>query len=283
MLDVEGFIQTDAAINPGNSGGPLLNTRGEIIGINTAIFSQSGGFIGIGFSIPSRVAKQVSEDIIRFGHVIRGWVGMSAQDLDGDLAKYFKAAANQGALVSQIQPNGPAAKASLKVGDIVMKFGKSNIKSAAQLKTLVAKTNANSEVPVQIYREGKIRQVTIHVHEQPVPRPKQMAGKVSASYTGGKPYFGLSVQDIPVEFSQIFGLRPDAGALITDVKAGSPAFDAGLTAGDIILSANKTEVKNAQDFMGFMSHVKSKNDLAVLYVQRGPEEKIFVPLKPLLK
>jgi serine protease Do len=282
MLDIEDFIQTDAAINPGNSGGPLLNSSGEMVGINTAIFSQSGGFSGIGFAVPSKIAKRVFDEIVGHGRVIRGWIGMMAQDLDHDLARYFRVGSEKGALISQVQPHSPAAQASLKVGDVIVKYGPHSIASAEQLKALVADTKSKSWVPLQVFRDGDRKDMKVHIREQPTIRayrPVQQAGQA-----GGKrrsttqPDFGLVVQDIPPEISQLFEPKMITGALITGVRAGSPAFDAGISIGDIILRANQVEIRNARDFNHALRELK-KSDVAVLYIQRGPEEKVFIPMK----
>ena len=284
MLDIEDFIQTDAAINPGSSGGPLLNVNGDMIGINTAIFSQSGGFIGIGFAIPSKIAKQVMNDLLKYGRVIRGWIGMSAQDLDEDLAQYFKSPSPRGALVSQIVPEGPAAKASLKTGDVITKYGEVPVESANQLKTLVSKSKTNSQITVEVFREGSEHKFPVQIQEQRDSKNEkhkhpshQLAGKASHNPIP-PPSFGLSVQDIPPEFSSLFGIPQRTGAFVTEVQVGSPAFNAGITVGDIILNANHSEVHSAKDFMDVI-HQSRQGEVTVLYVQRGPEEKLFVPLK----
>ncbi len=282
MLDIEDFIQTDAAINPGNSGGPLLNVKGEMIGINTAIFSQTGGFIGIGFAVPSKIAKQVLEELLAHGRVIRGWIGMMAQNLDPDLAQYFKVTTSQGALISQIIPHGPAAKAELQLGDVITKYGNNKVESAEQLKLLVAKTKTISQVPVEFFRNGTRNKLDILVTEQPGLKTINLAQQAGQSAMG-KPHksylsLGLAVEDIPPEFSSLFGIPIDAGAIISDVQPGSPAFSAGLGIGDIILNLNKKEIKNAKDFLRTIKHDKNKS-LNMLYIQRGPDEKIFVPVK----
>ena len=147
ILDTEDFIQTDAAINPGSSGGPLLDANGQIVGVNTAIFSQGGGFSGIGFAVPSKIAKEVSEQLITHGRMIRGWIGLSAQDLDQDLAKHFKAPSQQGALISEVGENGPAREAQFKTGDVVLKYNHQPVASATQFKSLVGKTKVGSVIP----------------------------------------------------------------------------------------------------------------------------------------
>jgi serine protease Do len=282
MLDIEDFIQTDAAINPGNSGGPLLNSSGEMIGINTAIFSQSGGFSGIGFAVPSKIAKQVFDEIVSNGRVIRGWIGMMAQDMDNDLAGYFKAPSEKGALVSAIQPNSPASQATLKVGDIITKYGAQSVASAGQLKALVSQTKSTTRIPVQFYREGDLRELSVLIREQPNFSPagkNQMAGQ-AAPRRQSKPALdlGLIVQDIPKEILTILNKPSLDGALVTAVQAGSPAFDAGISIGDIILSANKHAIQNAQEFKHVLKKTRH-SDLTVFYVQRGPDEKLFVPVR----
>ncbi len=258
-----------------------------MIGINTAIFSQSGGFVGIGFAIPSKIARKVMDELIAHGHVSRGWIGMTAQDLDSDLSKFFHASSEQGALVSQVLPNSPASEAMLQIGDVILKYNHENVSTASQLKSLVANTKSQKRVTIELSREGIVKRFEISIRQQPTPRPpfaNAQAGQV-AQRTKDHPFLGIAVQDIPPEFTRLFGIMPHTGALVTGVKAGSPAFDAGLTPGDIILKANMRAIQRAQDFMEFVKDLKAggkgKSDLAVFYVQRGPDEKIFVPIRPL--
>ena len=283
MLDIEDFIQTDAAINPGNSGGPLLNTKGEIIGINTAIFSQNGGFIGIGFAVPSKIANEVYKEIVSQGRVIRGWAGMSAQDLSPELAKYFKAPQSEGAVISQIAPKGPASTATLKTGDIILKYGENKIFSADHLKSLISNTKPKQVIDVEVLRNGKKINARLLIQEQPLSGKQlshQLAGQVSQTQKKGPPRnFGILVEDIPPELTALFNIPVGAGAFVSEVKSGSPAFMAGISVGDIILSANRIEIHRAQEFNDTMKALEN-HDLTVLYVQRGPEEKLFVPLNP---
>ena len=284
ILDIEDFIQTDAAINPGNSGGPLLNAKAEIVGINTAIFSESGGFMGVGFSIPSKIVQQVVKEILTHGRVIRGWMGISAQDLDPELANYFESSSQHGALISSVEPGGPAARGALKVGDIVTKIGQVKISSSKEFKALVAKTKINSRLPVGVIRQGISKTLEVTIREQPLPKEGsllQQAGQAANEEKNSSfQNFGLQVQDIPPELTVLFGIPVHRGALIVDVQVGSPAFEAGLSRGDIILNANKIAVENAADFVRVAHKIRDK-DLAVFYIQRGPQEKIFVPVKKL--
>jgi serine protease Do len=283
MLDIEDFIQTDAPINPGNSGGPLLNSHGEIIGINTAIFSQTGGFTGVGLAIPSQIARQVFDGIVQHGHVIRGWIGVIAQDLDSQLAEYFKAPNPEGALISQVQNRGPASKAKLRSGDVVTHFGNQTVHSANQLKSLVANAPVSKEIRVSICRNGKTFQVPVYVQEQPEVKSNlsnQKAGQ--AAHVAQRPAthgnLGVAVQDLTPELAKLLKASPYTGAIVAEVQPGSPAFDVGLSVGDVIVSANQSEVHNAKELSELFDQMK-KDEIAVLYVQKSPDEKVFVPMK----
>ncbi len=289
VFDIEDFIQTDAAINPGNSGGPLLNIQGQMIGINAAIFSQSGGFIGIGFSIPSNLARQVSDELIEKGKVVRGWMGVVAQDLDEDLSKYFKVEPGNGALISQVASKGPAEEGKLKTGDVVTRFGSQPITDSGQLRALVAKSKIGGSIDVLVQREGTQKQLSIKIAEQPplTPPPAQMAGTVSKKEEKNDGSFGMTVQDLPPELKEMLGSKGKnaEGALVVNVQPGSHAFDSGLAPGDIILRANQDDIDSAASFARFahkkLKHEKEKDekDPVVLYIQRGPDERLFVPVK----
>ncbi|MCM2278439.1 MAG: Do family serine endopeptidase [Oligoflexia bacterium] len=284
ILDTEDFIQTDAAINPGSSGGPLLNLQGEVIGINTAIFSQGSGFVGIGFAIPARIAKEVADQLILHGRVIRGWVGISAQDLDADLAGYFHVSDPEGALVSDVAPGGPGARASLRPGDVITKFDGRKVVSAAELKAQVSESKSGSTIPIDVVREGQPLQVRLRIAQQPVDNPKrhQQAGRAGGAHPKRSDRgWGIIVEDVPKELAGLLGFdspRSASGALIVGVEPGSPAFDAGLSPGDVILRMNHSQIPDARSFAALARQQSNKD--ALLYVQRGSEEKIFVPLKP---
>lgn len=289
MLDTEDFIQTDAAINPGNSGGPLLNSQGEVIGINTAIFSQNGGFIGVGFAIPSKIAKQVTHDIMSHRRVIRGWIGMTTQDLNSDLSAYFKVPEGGGALISDVNKNSPASNAKLEAGDVIVKFNGRGVDDATHLKTLVRESPLGRVATLEFWRSGKKQTREIMIREQPQAKEAnhldthQMAGRTPprAPRAGNKSEnFGMSVQDIPNELAAFLGLSSTKGALVSSVQVGSPASEAGLSPGDIILSANQKDVRGAREFNKLLNAL-SATEPAVLFVQRGPDEKVFIPLKPI--
>ena len=281
ILDTEDFIQTDAAINPGNSGGPLLNTNGEMVGINTAIFSQTGSFSGIGFAIPASIARDIVSQILDHGHVDRGWLGLAAQDLDPELAKFFKAPTESGALISQVVPGGPAERAGILPGDVITRFDTRAINGAADFKSTVAKTHSGSRINVSVLRDGKIIDTHLTVGAPPETvhhqAHAQLAGQVSP-IRSQHASMGAEIKDIPQALAHYLKIQVADGALITHVRVGGPAFDAGLFPGDIIMSANHEDVHNAKDLVHAIQSLHA-SDTAVLYVMRGPKEKIYVPVK----
>ena len=272
VLDIEDFIQTDAAINPGNSGGPLLNISGEMVGLNAAIYSQTGGFMGIGFSIPSNLVKKISDEILEHGQVHRGWLGLLTQDLTPDLSKYFKAPLETGALVSLVSGNGPADKGHIEVGDVITEFNHHAVTDSTQLKGFVSTTKAGTRVPVVVIRKGETRELLFTVEEQPA-EPVQQAGRIPRQK---HPNLGLTLENIPKEFRSL-GLVPSEGALVIAVKPGSPAFDSGLMPGDIIIKANNEAIRTSDEFVAFGKKIKL-SDVNVLYIQRL-DKKLFIPLK----
>jgi len=289
ILDTEDFIQTDAAINPGNSGGPLLDSSGQLIGINTAIYSQSGGYMGIGFAIPSKIAYEVANSLIQNGRVIRGWIGLAAQDLDADLARYFHLKSEQGALVSDVIPNGPGDLASIHTGDVVLNYDHHAVTGAGDFKNLVGKTKAGASVPIEIARNGanhqappQIQNIVVKIREAPGPPPPpqtRLAGESGQEDRKRVATLGLQFRDVPAEIVRFLGLPPrQAGALIIGVKPGSPGFDAGLEPGDIIRRANDLDIANAKDFTT-LTHQLKLGQAAILYIQRGKDEKVFVSVK----
>lgn len=279
ILDTEDFIQTDAALNPGSSGGPLLDVHGDVIGLNTAIYSQTGGFIGIGFAVPSKIAKSVAEELIAHGRVSRSWLGLSAQDLDSKLAGYFKTPSEQGALVTQITQNSPASDAGFKPGDVVLAFDHGNIEDAAALKATVTKGKRGTPIDVDILRDGHHETRQVLLREAPAP---QLAGQVPgpALVPERDPDFGATARDLVPELARFLKMPPNTGAILTEIRPGTPAYDAGLTAGDVVLKADGHDIRGARDFTSMVRGLR-KNRAVVLYVQRGPNdsgEKLFVPV-----
>ena len=266
----DNFIQTDASINPGNSGGPLLNTEGQVVGINTAIFSQSGGNVGIGFAIPVNMAKEIVPQLEEKGHVTRGWLGVGIQKITPELAKSFGLKDDKGALVSQVVKGGPADKAGIETGDVIVEFDGKKVTDMNDLPRVVAATPVGKAVAVKALRGGNVvdREVKIAEMEQ-----KEEVADVSAR----KP-LGMTVQNITPEIAKGLGLKTETGVLVAGVVPGSPAANADLRAGDVIQQVNKTPVKNVEDFKQKIENAKDKEPILLL-IQRG-ETSLFAALTP---
>jgi len=261
------FIQTDAAINPGNSGGALADLEGRVIGINSAILTPSGGNVGIGFAIPINMAKEVMEALISKGKVTRGYLALSPQDVDEDLAKALKLKTTEGSLVTDVTPGGAADKAGIKKGDFIIEFNGKKVKNTVDLLNMVAETPPGTSVKMDLIRDGQTKEVTAGVGEQPGERPERPARPEKKQEQANKK-LGLSIQDLTPAIARQLGYQGDSGALVIDVDAGSPAEDAGLQSGDLIKEVNRVEVKSTEDFNKAMSVLKS-GDTAALYVRHG--------------
>jgi serine protease Do len=275
IVDYEDFIQTDAAINPGNSGGALVNLKGELIGINTAIFSQSGGNMGIGFAIPSNMARSIMQSLIEHGKVIRGWLGISIQEVTPDLAKEFGIPESKGALVAEVMEDSPAAKAKLERGDIITAFNGVPITDPTQLRSLVAETRPNTTVVVTVWRDKAVRELNVTIAELPKELAKVGRGRPNQS-RGEHALAGVTVEELPPERS-IPG-RTISGVVVRDVEEGSPADRAGLRPGDIIREINRKPIRSVEDFERITSRLSSKRPVLVL-LSRG-NATIFLSIPP---
>ena len=270
IVDYEDFIQTDAAINPGNSGGALVNLRGQLIGINTAIFSRSGGYMGIGFAIPSRMAKAVMTSLIEHGKVIRGWLGVSIQDLNATLAEQFDAPDTKGVLVGDVVEDSPAEGAKLQRGDIIRQYRKSTVKDSVHLRSLVAETSPGTLVPLIILRNGQSRTVTVAIGTL----PKDLTALSSSrAAQGAHALSGLIIDPVPP--GHPYG---DAGVIVRGVKERSPAQRAGLRRGDIILEVNRKKVSGVRAFKQMASNLDPQKP-ALLLLRRGGTT-IFLTIGP---
>ncbi len=276
---IENFIQTDAAINPGNSGGPLVNVRGQVVGINTAIFSGNAGpggegsFLGIGFAIPINMAKHVMEDLIKTGKVRRGYLGVEISDLTPDLAKQFHVPDTAGALVQDITADGPADKAGIKAGDVIRKFNGRTIQGKDDLTELVTETNPGSTVTLEILRDGKPMTIKATLGER--PGNLGLSAGVSKAPSVG-PLKGVTVQNLTPDIRQQLGLPSEVrGVVVTDVDPRSPAAQV-LTQGDIIESINRRPVNNVRDFNRLASEARGQ---VLLRINREGES-MFVVISP---
>jgi serine protease Do len=248
-LEYEDFIQTDAAINPGNSGGALIDAQGRLIGVNTAILSRGGGNNGVGFAVPSNLARTVMESIVQHGRVVRGFLGVNIQPLNPVLAKAFKTKSTSGALVTQVMPKSPAEKAGIKSGDVITKFDGRDVRDPRNLQLMVSQTPPEKEVTVEIVRDGRPRTLDLTVKELPSDgqqRAGAQRGQGSEPMdTGGLK--GVVVGDITAAARRQFEIPDDiVGALVTRVDEDSAAWDAGLRAGDVLREINGKRVTDAE-------------------------------------
>ncbi|HEX3624137.1 MAG TPA: DegQ family serine endoprotease [Verrucomicrobiae bacterium] len=264
----ENFIQTDAPINPGNSGGALVDIDGRLIGINTAIMSRSGGSQGIGFAIPTALARNVMESLIQYGHVTRGYLGVGIQDVTADLAPQFDLKNDHGAIVSQVEPNGPADKAGLKNGDVIVKFNGDLITDSRQLQLDVANVKPGSKVPVQILRDGAEK--TVDVTVKSVPGTEQLADSSSQDNGDSGSLNGVSVDNLNSQVRAQFNIPDNVnGAVITQVDPSSASAQAGLQPGEVIESINRHPVASADDAVQLTQHPRSKQTLVQVWANGG--------------
>jgi len=236
------FIQTDASINPGNSGGPLINARGQAIGINTAIFSQSGGSVGIGFAIPMSLAKNVVTQLADSGKVTRGWLGVGIQPVTPELAKSFGRTETTGVLVTSVSEGSPAERAGIKSGDIITEYDGRKVERASDLPRAVAGTPVGRDVKLTVVRDGK--PVTLSA------KVEALEAKESGQADGGekaRPALGLAVQPLTPALAQQLGVRATQGLVVQNVQEGSPAAEAGFERGDVIVEVNKKPVKSVAE------------------------------------
>ena len=270
IADYEDFIQTDAAINPGNSGGPLVNLHGEVIGINTAIFTKSGGYMGIGFAIPINMAKSVMNSLIKEGRVVRGFLGVQIQNLDEGLAKSFGYDGTDGALVADVVPGGPADKAGLKPGDIIVQFNGHKVKDNNDLRARVAATRPGTETTLEIIREGKRIEKRVKIGE--------LESKVAAAGGETAPAdLGLTVRTLTPEIARQLGSSDyTQGVVVTNVEPLSPAEQAGLRVRDIIVSVQGHPIHNVTEFREQMAQYDIKTGVRLGVVTDSVRHYVFL-------
>ena len=280
IADYEDFIQTDAAINPGNSGGALVNTGGELIGINTAIFSQSGGYMGIGFAVPSNMAHSVMDSLVKYGKVTRGWLGVAIQALTPELAKQFGLSQAEGALVSEVVPSSPAAQAGLKPGDVILSINDKPIPSPGVLRNLVASTPVGHDVRLKIERAGKAEDLKVTIAEQPKQmvargRPTPGGEEEQGAESGGLP--GVQVHSLTADIANQLGLEASTkGVVVTGIDPSSNAADAGLEPGDVITEIDHKPVRSTADYNQAVASAGNKKDLLLLTDRAGVKRFVVV-------
>src|SRR5580700_2091899 len=271
--DYDDFIQTDASINPGNSGGPLINTRGEVIGINTAIYSRTGANNGIGFAIPIDMARNVMDQLKAHGRVIRGWLGVEIQEVTPDLAQSFGLPKPEGALVASADKDGPAGKGGIERGDIVLSFNGHPVSDEHELPALVAQTPINQKVPVELVRNGKHMTLDVTIGERKEPQ----VASAKAETPGGN--WGMQVGDITPEIAQQFHLEGTKGVVVQKVAPDSPSAEAGLQPGDVVMEVNHDKVATVSDFVAKAKAAQTAKKPALLLVQRGGAT-LYTVIKP---
>lgn len=261
------FIQTDAAVNPGNSGGPLFNSKGEVIGINSQIYSRSGAFNGLAFSIPINVAKNVADQLKEGGEVSRGWLGVSIQGIDQALAKSFGMDHPQGALVTGIMPDSPAKAAGLKPGDVVLSYNGKQINKSSDLPPMVAMTQIGDEADLEVLRNGKNESITVTIGN--------LESMSTEAATSAKTILGLSLRNLEENERKELGLE-DQGVLVSSVKRDSAADEAGLRANDILLAVGSRAVDSVKAASNALQDAEKRGGVALL-IRRG-EQTVYLPL-----
>jgi len=271
IADYENFIQTDAAINPGNSGGPLLNIDGEVVGINTAIYSRSGGYMGIGFAIPINMALSIKDQLMDTGRVVRGYLGVYIQPLTPSLAESFGLDTTQGILISDVTEGSAAEDAGLEQGDVILKLDGQAVESVGSFRNAVANHPPGSRIELTVQRDGRTR--TVEAVTGTLPGEESLAGG-----GGGLPEdLGLTVQELTDELSARMGYEGESGVLVTAVDMGSAAWDAGIRRGNLIVSVNRQPVSSVREFRRAVA--QADRDKAVLMRIRDEQASRYVTLR----
>lgn len=268
IADYEDFIQTDAAINPGNSGGPLLNVDGDVVGINTAIYSRSGGYMGIGFAVPIDMAMNIKDQLVASGKVTRGYIGvvLNPGEVTEEMAKSFGRKEAGGVLIADVQKDGPAEKAGIKSGDIVIELNGQKIDSNMSFRRDVARILPNTKAELTIFRDGKAKKVAVTVGL--FPDEEGETGTLQATENVLEK-IGFEVQDLTPDLAQRFGYEVDSGVIVSEVDQGSAAEEAGLLPGMLILEVNRTDVKSVRQFEQAVKKGKEGHVLLRVKTEQG--------------
>ena len=276
VADFEDFIQTDAPINPGNSGGALVNTNGELVGINTAIASPTGGSVGVGFAIPSNMVRAAMQSLIKTGRVVRGFLGASTQDVTPLLGKVFRLPDVKGAIVTDLQAKGSAEKAGLKRGDVVVRYDGRDVMDSGHLRNLVAASAIGSKHRLDVVRDTRAVQVELTIQEAPRERTKKSQAAATSGSTA-HPLTGVVFDDVTPPLARQMDLAVNSGVVVTDIEEGSLAESSGLQPGDVILELNRQPIQNFSMFQRLADPMKS-TDLALLLVNRQGTV-LYIPVR----
>jgi len=279
IAEYEDFIQTDAAINPGNSGGALVNVRGELVGINTAIFSQSGGNMGIGFAVPSNLSRAIMDQLVRTGKVVRGWLGVAIQDLTPELATQFGITDTKGVLVSDVMAESPAKKAGFERADVIVEYDGKSMDSPTHLRNAVAQTPIGKKVPVKLIRDKKPKTIEVTIVEQPKSLGQPSAEENRESAVSSGVLSDLDVRELNEELTARYGLKAtERGVVVVSVKSGSAAEEMGVREGDVILEVNRKPVSSLKSYEQAASGLAK--DQAVLLLLKRKGQTIYLTLRP---
>lgn len=272
IADYEDFIQTDAAINPGNSGGPLINLDGEAIGINTAIFSRSGGSMGIGFAIPINMAKNIKDQLVSEGKVTRGQLGVLISDLTNDVADYFGLDSTKGVVVNEVLEGSPAQAAGLEAGDVILKINDRQVESMGQLRNYIASIEPGTTIDLVVNRKGREKTLPVKISEL-----SDVSARAGTSEPSRK--LGLTVQDLTEDMSRLYGLRRTQGVIISSVEPDSEAYRKGLRPGTIIVSVNQKEVRSVDEYNKALQESTKSKKVLLLISERGYSRFVALPFE----
>ena len=279
--DYEDFIQTDASINPGNSGGALINVRGELIGVNTAILSPSGGNLGIGFAVPSNMVRTVMDQIVKNGKVTRGYIGVSVQDITPELASAMKLGQTRGALVGDVDSNGPAARSGIESGDVIDQVNGKPIDDSRMLRLMVGSMAPGTQVNLRVIHKGQLSNVAITLGELPVKETASIEAPLhekSSATTPNRPRLGIAIAELTPEIARQLKVPNDVkGVIIGNVEEDSAAAEAGLQPGDIVEEVNHKAVRTVNQFRSEVSNGDSKS---VLFLVNRDGHTMFVAVEP---
>ena len=279
IAEYEDFIQTDAAINPGNSGGALVNVRGELVGINTAIFSQSGGNMGIGFAVPSNMAQSIMGQLVQTGKVVRGWLGVSIQELTPELASQFGVSDAKGVLVSDVMDDSPAKKAGFERADVIVEYDGKPMNSPTHLRNAVAQTAIGKKVSVKILRDKKPKTIELTIVEQPKSMAQSGEEEAGESAVPAHVLSDLDVRELNEELGSRYGLKSgERGVVVVRVKSGSTAEEVGVREGDIVLEVNRQAVTSLKTYERIAA--KLPKDQSVLLLLKRQGRTIYLTLRP---
>ncbi len=281
IADYEDFIQTDAAINPGNSGGALVNPRGELIGINTAILSRTGGYQGIGFAVPSSMARQVMDSLVKYKKIVRGWLGVSIQEVTSDLADEFGVKDLKGALVSGIIKGSPAEKAGIRQGDVILQYNGKVVEDTGHLRNMVSQTPIGTTVKVRLLRQKKEIEIEVSIAELPkkISEVTSKNGEEPGAEKESSALAGLVVRELTPDVARHLGVdENEKGVVVIKVDPESSVYEGGIRPGDVILQINQKNIATLDDYKKSASRIKAKE--RVLFLIRRKGEDLFITIKP---